>query len=272
MKYFIGKRVFLLALMSIFSASSLAFGESPLQERTPELTYAINGSVLMTVVDNRPFVLSGDKPDTCEGIRRNAYGMPFNFTKLRDDKETPYTKRIEEIVSAGLTKAGATVAIVPTPNGTSSSDAIGKIKSGSAELKLVINVLDSRVDAGIARWSYFYDYELNVIDGAGAVVLVKRFTGEDVDFQRAILKAGKDKDKTYSFPTVLDIEYGIKFSQMLGNGEVRAALGGVVKSATDSPAHVSNADRLSELKKLLDQGLITDQDFERKKAEILDGM
>lgn len=272
MKYFIRELVVLLTLTSIFSTPSLAFGESPLQERTPELDYAVNAAVLMTVVDNRPFVLSGDKPDTCEGIRRNAYGMPFNFTKLRDDKETPYTKRIEEIVFAGLTKAGATVTIVPTPKGTSSSDAIGNIKSSSFERGVVINVLDSRVDAGIARWSYFYDYEIHVADGTGAIVLVKRFTGEDVDFQRAILKAGKDKDKSYAFPTVLDIEYAIKFSQMLGNSEVQTALGGIAKSGAPSPVRASNADRLSELKRLLDQGLITNQDFEKKKAEILDEM
>ena len=98
--------------MSLLPGTLLAFGESPAEELTPVLDYAIKGAMSITVVENRPFVLSGDKPETCEGIRRNAYGMPFNFSKVRDDRDTPYTKRIEAIVSAGLAKAGATHVVV----------------------------------------------------------------------------------------------------------------------------------------------------------------
>lgn len=259
--------------MPLIPATVLAFGESPAEELTPVLDYVIKGDMSVTVVDNRPFVLSGDKPDTCEGIRRNAYGMPFNFTKVREDRDIPYTKRIEAIVSAGLTKAGATVTVVPTPKGTSSSAAIDAIKTAPFELGLVINVLDSRVDAGIARWSYFYDYEITVVDKTGVNVLTKKFNGEDVDFQRAIFQQGSDNDKSYSFGTVLDIEYRNKFSQMLGTDGVRSALGGIAKrEAVAGPARASNVERLLELRKLLDQGLITGQDFEKKKAEILGEM
>ncbi len=250
-----------------------ACGLSPttVEERTPKLDYAGKGTVALTVVDNRPYVVSGDKPDTCEGIYRGGYGIPFAFEGMRKGAESmPYTTRISDILSKALYNAGSTVSVIKTPKGSSVETAISGLRAQPFDAGLIVNVLDSRVDAGGARWSYFFDYEIIVINHVGTILSTKKYKGEDVDFQRELFHTGRAKGKNYSFDAILDLHYKNKFANFLNDRQTRAALSGsAAPASTGSAPSAGAAQRLEELKGMLDKGLITPEDYEKKKAEIL---
>ena len=253
-----------------------ALSKTTIDERTPELKYTTKGTLALTVVDNRPFVVSGEKAETVEGIFRGAYGIPFKFEGTRSDPDTLYTARISEIVSKALYNTGSKVNVVQTKKGATVQDAINGLRAAPFDAGLVINVIDSRIDAGGIRWSYFFDYEVVVLDSQGAIVSTKKYSGEDVDFQRELFHTGSEKGKSYAFDAVLDLEYRNKFSEFLNDRETQAALGtthaaeGRVVAAKQEDG--DGARRLAALKDLLDKGLITTEDYEKKKGEILQSL
>ena len=73
-----------------------------------------------------------------------------------------------------------------------------------------------------------------------------------------------------SFPAVLDIEYKNRVTEFLSDNETAKALGGASPTIAAARANSSDgAERLTALKALLDKGVITQDDYEKKKAEIL---
>lgn len=263
--------------MAAMLLAACALSPATVEERTPKLEYATKGTVALTVVDNRPFVVSGEKEEACEGIYRGGYGIPFAFEGMRkDDEGTPYTTRISEILSKALYNAGSTANVIQTPKGSSVQSAINGLRAVPFDAGLIVNVLDSRIDAGGARWSYFFDYEIIVIDHAGTIVSRKKYDGEDVDFQRELFHSGNDKGKNYSFAAVLDLHYRNKFAAYLNDREMQAALASpravAATAGARGQADRGGAQRLAELKAMLDKGLITPDDYEEKKAEILQSL
>ncbi len=244
-------------------------------ERTPVLKYKTGGVIAVAIVDNRPYVTNGSKDDNFEGIGRTGYGIPTDFVKQRDDSKTTYVARVSDVVVRALEKSGSHVTSVSVPKGSYPKDAIAILHAASASPGLIVNVLDSRIDAGGFRWSYFFNYQLIVVDSNGVVISDKSFSGEDVDFQRDIFHAASAAGKTYSFPSILDMEYKNKFSEFLGEPDTSSALtGSPTHIVSDSANHVvgTGVNRLAALKSMLDQGLITNDDYEKKKAEILQSL
>jgi len=103
--------------------------------------------------------------------------------------------------------------------------------------------------------------------------LTKKYNGEAVDFQRELFHAGSDKGKNYAFDAILDLEYRNKISEFLNDRETQNALaktsGAPTSVATGQQGDRDGASRLAELKELLSKGLITSEDYEKKKADIL---
>ena len=77
--------------------------------------------------------------------------------------------------------------------------------------------------------------------------------------------SGRDRGRNYSFAAVLDLHYRNKFDAFLNDRDTQAAL-------TSARAATSGARRLADLKEMLDNGLITPDDYEDKKREILQGL
>ena len=258
--------------VAICVLSGCVLSKATMEERTPELEYPTKGTLALTVIDDRPFVISGEKPQSVEGIFRDGYGIPHQFEKMRDKSDRAYTARISEVVSKAFYDSGSKVIVLPAPKGSTISAAIEGMRKNSFDRGLIIDVKDSRVDAGGFRWSYFFDYEVVVIGPGGKRLSTKRYHGEDVDFQRAIFHAGKAQGKSYSYAAVLDVEYKDKLSAFLKDRETAATLkvsGERVSSAAGADVKGDAAKRLAALKVMRDQGLITNEDYERKKAEIL---
>lgn len=258
------------------SLTGCVLSKSTVEERTPELKYATTGTLALTVVDNRPYVLDNDKDETFEGFQRLLYGIPQSFTKLRDDDKIPFSIRFADIISHALNQSGSKVSVVATEKGASVPQAITHLQTVPFTKGLVVNVLDSKVDAGGFRWSFYYDYDVVVVDTNGAIRSNRKFKGEDVDFQREIFHQGKEKGKSYELPAVLDIEYANRVKEFLNDNETRMALVEMkearkVDVGPKSPSK-DESERLIELKTLLDKGLITPEDYERKKKEILDSL
>lgn len=256
------------SLLLLISGCTLS--KATMEERTPDLKYTTSNTIALAIVDNRPFILNGDKDENFEGIGRGGYGIPFDFVKQRDDSKVLFTARFADVVARALKNAGSHVVVTTIHKGSSNQDAIAALLAVPFATGLVINVQNSRIDAGGVRWSYFYDYEVLVVDSKGVVVVTKKYSGEDLDFQREIYHAGSAKGKTYEFPAILDIEYKSRIAELLSDSDTAKALGGTGASiAIAGQAGKDGTERLVALKALLDQGIITQSDYDIKKSEIL---
>jgi hypothetical protein len=160
-------------LLTIFAATLLLSGcvnVMTAEQAAPELNKPITEKLTIAVVDNRPYVLDGDKESNFEGITRSTFGIPFS--RYTYNKE-PMSVFLSNRLLAGFKKTGVNVSSIETTPTINLND----IKATDSKLVVVI----------LNEWKYdyhaFYDnswYDFNVFikDVSGNTLINKNFVGE----------------------------------------------------------------------------------------------
>jgi hypothetical protein len=118
------------------------------------------GKIAVSVVDARPYVLSGDKKPDFVGLQRGGFGNPFD---VRTGSGQPLATEMSDAISKALQKQGFSVVAAAEP----------------APRKLELKVLEWKTDV-MMRLKTLYDLELSVFDGSGALLAKSATKGEDV--------------------------------------------------------------------------------------------
>jgi len=118
------------------------------------------GDIAVSVVDARPYVVSGDKGSDFVGLQRGGFGNPFD---VRTTSGGPLADEFREAISGALQRQGFTIVAPNQP----------------APRKLELRVLEWKTDV-MARMKVLYDFTLSVFDGQGALLAQSNAKGEDV--------------------------------------------------------------------------------------------
>jgi len=272
------KLVVLIVLLFCLINLSGCLTKATIKESTPLLTYVPPKTIAFTVIDNRKYVVSGDKKDNFEGFNRALYGIPTSFANVRENSNLSYSDRIEELFIRSFSNAGSNLIATKSKKGSSIDTGIKNIKQNIQFKGLVIRVNDSKIDAGGVQWQYFYDYDFVVVNKFGEILFNKNFKGRDVDFQRAIFQEGNAQGKSYDYGSILSIHYKNKLSKFINDKELSGAITSD-KYIVSKPEKLlsqkynnSIEERLSNLQSLKSKGFITESEFKKKKKEILDSL
>jgi len=170
-------------------ASLLAGCATPVEksEITPKFYPIAEKNVALSVVEARPYVLSGNKLPKFEGIIRGGMGIPYTIYRPNRPEEERFVDLLAGMIRDGLSEAGVNVTVVAMPLGATAEDALKKMSATGAGRNVVVEVLESnwmlnpyRQDA--KYYSYKYNFAVHVA-GADLKAQSSRFAAllEDKD-------------------------------------------------------------------------------------------
>lgn len=154
-------------LAFVLAASLLAGCATPVEksEITPKFYSTAEKNAALSVLEARPYVLSGDKTPKFEGIFRSGFGIPHTVDRPRRPTEERFVDLLAEMVKNGLTEAGVNVAIVSMPVGATLEDTWKRMSETNAGRYVVIRVLESNWLFNPYREKVSYKYDFGIYVG-----------------------------------------------------------------------------------------------------------
>ncbi|HET9475803.1 MAG TPA: hypothetical protein VFO82_18020 [Steroidobacteraceae bacterium] len=147
----------------------------------------------VAVLDQRSYILSGDKRENFVGLSRGGYGNPFNVTTKTG---APMAVDMASAVARALEANGqpAKAVVVPVAGGT--EGAKSALLSSGAERLMLFTLREWKTDT-MARTGLWFDVTLDVFDAAGETLASKQITGQEIS-GGTIVSAEKDAQKWFS--------------------------------------------------------------------------
>jgi hypothetical protein len=215
----------------------------------PAVTFSTAYRIRLSVIEDREYVKSGEYGRDYVGMQRGKAGIP---AKTITASSGSLAKELEQAISKGLSKAGI-ANYVPDPRLT--------YTDSENDLSLVITLTDWYTDIYQKGVGFSHNATIAVFDLSGNKLASEFIEGFEnhtaqIDAFRNALSLLLAKQTIVTALTQPDTLKNFKASR-----------------TPDAPASPGNAKvRLTQLKDMLDSGLITAKEYEAKKAEILKAM
>lgn len=205
------KRLVLILLAGL----SLSGCVTPLtiENSAPAISATGGNNYLLSVIENRPYVLSGKKDTNYAGIVRGAFGIPA-FVPTPDRK--PLVDFLAARLAHGLKSTSGTVSIQNHSSPPALDQVADDTKGAAADRGIAVRLHEWRFDFGMFSWRFFYSVDIEIYDGAGKRITAKHFSGDDVP----------PWDGNNSPNNMAELHYKRKFEEFFATEELRAALKG----------------------------------------------
>jgi hypothetical protein len=133
--------------------------------RDSDMAIPVTGDAALglSVVDRRPYVLSGDKPASFIGLQRGGFGNPFNVTT---ESGRPLAEEVQAALATGLRRRGYTVTELD-PVSVDEADVLRTVKASNLARNVVLVFQEWKTDA-MMSFGLSYDLILRVLDADGA--------------------------------------------------------------------------------------------------------
>jgi len=143
----------------------------------PSVEVPIKSSTKLAVAvhDQRPYVVSGQKPPTFVGLQRGGWGNPFDVTT---QSGAPLADDMQRTIVGALERSGNTVVGVTLSPTTSPADAKVTLLQADAMKFLLLTLHEWKSDQ-YANTTFYCDVSLEILDSRGTVVETKRLSRQD---------------------------------------------------------------------------------------------
>lgn len=183
---------------------------------TPTFSGQVPPGIAIGVVDNRPYVVSGNKEPWYEGLVRSGFGIPYTFNRPESPPDETFADRIADMLERTFTDAGARVTVVKLAPGVSQGAAIKTLLLRAQEVTLLVRIQDSNFDAGGFTFSYPYHFQLNVLDRKGNTMANGSVQGLDA----------RAPSNQYTVWDMYGVVYKEKFDELLSRPAIKQAIAG----------------------------------------------
>jgi len=139
----------------------------------PNLTAKTAKTVSATVIDQRPYILSGNKTPDFVGLQRGGYGNPFNVTT---QSGRPLAEDLTGALVRSLAARGVEAKAMPLSAGTSDDAAISAFRSQGSDRLLLVRMREWKTDA-VFRLTLHWNIEASVRDASGAEIASNSIAG-----------------------------------------------------------------------------------------------
>ena len=176
----------LFVMLTILALGGCAIGNQ-YSYRDSDLAIPVSGddSIGLTVVDRRPYVLSGDKPASFIGLQRGGFGNPFNVTT---ESGMPLTDEVQTALANGLRKRGYSVTEL-YPGSSNEAAILRAVEKGNLSKNIVLVFQEWKTDA-MMRLGLSYDLNLRVLDSNGKQLASAWSRGDDESLGSAGMESG----------------------------------------------------------------------------------
>jgi hypothetical protein len=167
----------------------------------------------VSVVEQRPYVLNGDKDPNFVGLQRAGFGIPYDVTTRSGQ---PLTRQMNTAVVEALESKGIKADALVLPRGTDTDEALERFQEGTAERLLLIDVKQWKTDV-YARMTTHWDLMASVYDQSATRLAENSISGvEPVSASALGLQDANSK--------VATDQVSSKLAKLLNDPEVQAAL------------------------------------------------
>jgi hypothetical protein len=185
-------------------------------EVTPKLYSSAEKYVALSVIEARPYVVTGVRTPKFEGVFRGPFGIPHALNRPNRPASERFVDLLAGMVKEGLAEAGVNVTVVPMPVAASLEDAWKSMSQTSAARYIVIRVLESNWDAGgiSGNFSYKYDFGVFIAGPGGSKQQGKHFSAQEAN----------PASSKYNIWDMHSVRYRQIIESMFSDPLVRAAL------------------------------------------------
>lgn len=141
----------------------------------PEISNTLNSPLAIAVIDHRPYVLSGDKEATFEGLLRALVGIPYSKPTGNNQTLSNY---IGTILNTGIAATHSDVTLVSTLH-TDSNSELEKLLLESANNYLYLELVELKYDFHGFSARVFYDVNVTYFEGSTGNKIAKNFNGDE---------------------------------------------------------------------------------------------
>jgi hypothetical protein len=177
---------YLAVSMVLFLSACMSVPDA--EQSAPTISFSTSQSVTVAVIDNRPYVLNGDKERYFSGLSRDSFGVPWSLPTYN---KQPMSDLLQDRVLAGLKNQN--VAVTPLKNASSatvSNISTWVAASGSDKsLVIVLNewktnwLPDGYVFNASHHIDFIYNVDIQVFDNKGKLMTSEKFYGEETEDQ-----------------------------------------------------------------------------------------
>lgn len=204
----------ILFVLSLVFLCGCAIGNKyPYDTLNIDYSEKISASVSIFSLDNRPYVVSGDKKPNFVGLQRGGYGNPFDVNTVSG---RPLVEELAKALKSALEGKGARVDFQPYKHLFSEQQALSAIAGSGAPRSLLLDVREWKSDI-LVSFSLKYDLRLSVYDESGNLLGEERLVGNDVlgsSFWNPVFK-GEDAVMHHA---------RLKLSELLNSDKIKQAL------------------------------------------------
>lgn len=171
------------------------------------------GSVAVTVIDQRPYVVNGDEPPSFVGNLPGRYG---NIVDAKTASGRPLAELVGEALARALERRGADVSALPLGHGTPGREALAALSATGAERLVIVRIGEWQTEARVrvsARW----ELEATVHDRAGELLGRRAIRGSET--------IGTTDIEEESGPLAVSA-LAARLARLLGDPAITGALGG----------------------------------------------
>lgn len=170
--------IYLMALTAAaISLGGCAFGQKIAYSGAMADVDAIGDkSVAVATLDQRPYILDGDKKPSFVGLSRGGYGNPFD---VETPNGAPLSDEISESVARSLAERGFKTSVVKVAPSESRHAAIEAMQKSGADRLALVSLREWKSDKYF-RTSLIEDVSVKVFDGSGKELATASFTSDEV--------------------------------------------------------------------------------------------
>ncbi|TGD72658.1 hypothetical protein E4634_14145 [Mangrovimicrobium sediminis] len=169
------------------------------------------GNVGLAVVEQRPYVLDGDKQPDFVGLQRGGFGNPFDVTT---QSGKPLADAMADAITRELKENGYEVVALEVGDGSLTAVTTA-IQGVTLPRSVVLTVREWKTDAYM-NFGLSYDLELSVYDEQATRLASTTASGKDEVLGGAGMESGNAKAAAIAFST--------KLGRMFNAPEIRQAL------------------------------------------------
>ena len=256
------KKLLFLPFFLILLSSCVGSQKIPYDRVTIDLPNINPESISIAVWDQREIITSGKNRSQFIGHLISGSG---GLSVLLTDSGNPVIDDIANSITTSFKKNGIEADMIITTPTDKEATILKKLKDSHKEKMLLIKCNKLYTD-GWKQYVFYYDIDVSICNKSGVLIKKKSFIG--------IKGLGELKSKKEIKKRVPE---GLKklFEEIFKDEEINHALNDTfIENTMDfqqkEEVAQSKADKLRELKKLLDEGILTQEEFESEKKKILD--
>jgi hypothetical protein len=239
--------------------------------------------VSIGVHDQRPYVIDVNKAPTYTGTMRGGFGNPWDMSTQSDK---PLSDDIAFAVSSGFKRLGSSADPVAISYKDDQQTALSKLKAKGTERIVLITLKEFRSDT-YAKAGFFIDAILKIYDREGKELGGSSISHKDVGTGDGTVQSPEDAARLYLSRLLNDPAVRTALTEVKNSNASISSQGGTLPTIeTTQPTPLQSkpqpqsgsadlsegAKRIRELKKLKDEGLITEDEYEQKRKAIVEGL